>query len=75
MHERNKNIALLTAMAKKRLTGQQLARRAAIHPVTVSFILNQRTIPKPATAARIAAALDKTPAELGWALDRKEVPQ
>ena len=72
---RKRNIAMLVAMAEKGLTNRALAHTSAVHPITISLLRNQRVDPKADTAERVAAALDKTPAELGWALDRKEVPQ
>ena len=64
--QRDKNIALLTAMATAKKSGRMLAMETGIHPVSISHLLNKRTEPKPATADKIAAALGTTPNKLGW---------
>ena len=69
----SKNPELAAALARAGLTNQRLAERAAIHPITVSRLLNQRQLPSPETAAKIAAALDSTPRDLGLTDDHMEV--
>lgn len=54
------------AMAKCKKTGKKLASETGLHNVTVSALLNNRTDPKPETAAKIAVALNTTPGALGW---------
>ena len=63
---RAKNVPLLTAMAKSRLTGTKVAHRAGIHRVSLSLILNGRVSPKPETIRAIARALNTTPEKLGF---------
>jgi lambda repressor-like predicted transcriptional regulator len=66
----NKNVKLLSAIAHAGITGRTLARRAGIHHITVSRLLNQRGRCRPQTATAIAQALNATPVELGldvWA--------
>ena len=63
--QKQKNVALVTAMATAGITGQQLALQAGICAVTISHAINCRVEPSPATANAIAAALGTTPAALG----------
>ena len=63
---RKKNPALAARMAELGFTGKRLATAAGLSRVTVSCLLNQRREPTRATASRIAAALQTTPAELGF---------
>ena len=62
---RVKNVPLVAAMAATGITGRELASRAGITPTTLSHVVNQRTDPRPETAAAIARALNSTPAALG----------
>ncbi len=63
---RDKNIAMLVRMAEKKLSGQDLSRLAGVSTNTVTFTLNNRTVPMPETAQRLASALDTTPEAMGW---------
>lgn len=54
---RIRNALLAAALAKTGLTNKRLAELAAIHPVTVSNLLNKRFNPAPETAKAIARAL------------------
>ncbi len=52
-----KNVALITAMARKRHSNNTLAEAVGIHKVTVSELVCCRHAPLRETAERIAAAL------------------
>lgn len=62
---RVRNVPLVAAMAASGLNGRTLAERAGITQTTLSHVVNQRTEPKPETAAAIAKALNSSPAALG----------
>lgn len=61
-----KNLLLATALIKTGLTSKAAAQRANVSAVTFSLILNNRRIPKPETAQRIAEALGAKPNQFGW---------
>lgn len=52
-----KNIAMLTRMAARQMSGRDLAARAGVSPQTVSGMLNCRRVPRRGTLDRVAAAL------------------
>lgn len=54
---RQKNIALLVALAQRGFTARKFAALAALNPATISAILNQRCDPKEETKKKIARAL------------------
>ena len=62
--QKQKNVALVAAMATAGITGRELAVKTGISPVTISHAINCRTDPKPGTALAIAKALGTTPAAL-----------
>lgn len=63
MYSRNPNMA--AAMAAARLTVNELARLANLHPVTVSRVFNGHQTLSAATAARVASILGTTAEALG----------
>ena len=64
MRQRIRNVQLVAAMAAQGVRQRDLATRAGITETTLSLIVNQRTDPKPTTAAAIAKALGTTPGKL-----------
>lgn len=63
-HKR-KNVALRIRLAEFDMSFAELARRANLHPITVSRVYNGQFTFGPATAERVAAILETTPEELG----------
>ena len=64
--QRFKNVPFVVAMARAGITGQQLAHKCKLHPITISQAINCRVDPKPVTIRKIAAALQASPEELGF---------
>lgn len=64
--QRTKNVPLVAALARAGITGQQLAHKCKIHPITISQAINCRVDSKPETIRKIATALKSTPEELGF---------
>ena len=64
-YQRFKNLKLAQAMLEGSWTSRALALAAGVHYETVCRTLNQRTIPKPEIAARLAAALGMSQKECG----------
>ena len=62
---RFKNPKLAAALARSGLTSREVARRAGLHYVTLSSILNNRVVPKPDTVEAISRVLDASSEELG----------
>ena len=56
--KRSKNVSLVAAMARVGMTGQALAHRAGVHPITISAIINNRVEPKLETQRAIASVLN-----------------
>lgn len=64
--QKTKNIPLLTAIAESGFTGQELAARCGLNPVTVSHALNNRVDPSAATIEALSRVLKKSPAKIGF---------
>jgi len=64
--QRFKNVPLIAALARAGISGQQLAHKCKLHPITISQAINCRVDPKPETIRKIAAALQASPEELGF---------
>ncbi len=56
---RQKNIALVTAMATAGITGRTLANQSGINHCTISHLVNRRVVPKPETALAVSKALGR----------------
>lgn len=60
------NLQMVMAMIKAGMTNKSLAAASGISEVSISLIKGNRRKPKPETAQAIAAALNTSPAALGW---------
>ena len=70
--QRQRNAKLALAMFQRNITGQKLARKAKVHPTTVSQALNGRVRTSPETAKRFAKILKSTPQKLGLVFEEVE---
>ncbi len=59
-----KNVALVAAIARRGITGQQLAEICELHPMTISGLVNRKQWPRLKTAQAIAHALGMSVADL-----------
>lgn len=61
-----KNVALVATMARSGYDGKTLAKETGLCQLSISKLINRKSLPTQRTATAIATALGCEPLQLGW---------